>query len=179
MLPALTALPERVRLSAGDNRHSNTLLQEIAMSMLRQLSMAAALALAAGSAAAQTEVKEPWIRATVPGQMGTGMFAQITSARGGKLVSASSPMASIVEIHEMAMDGGVMKMREVPAVELPAGRSVELKPGGFHVMLMDLKQTMKAGDVVPVTLVVQGGDGKRESITVRAEVKALPTRPPQ
>jgi copper(I)-binding protein len=94
-------------------------------------------------------------------------------------MSAASPAAGIVEIHEMALDAGVMKMREVPAVDLPAGRSVALKPDGYHVMLMDLKQTMKAGDVVPVTLVVQGADGKRESIAVRATVKPLATRAPQ
>ena len=73
----------------------------------------------------------------------------------------------------MAMDGNVMKMRAVPGVDLPAGKAVELKPGGYHVMLMDLKQPLKAGDTVPVTLVVEGKDKKRESVDVKATVRQL------
>jgi copper(I)-binding protein len=130
-------------------------------------------ALLAFAAQAQTTVKDAWVRGTVAGQKATGLFAQITSAGGGKLVAASSPVAGMVEIHEMAMDGSVMKMRAVPAVELPAGKPVDLKPGGYHVMLMDLKQDLKAGDAVPVTLVVEGAGGKRESIELKAPVKAL------
>jgi copper(I)-binding protein len=78
-----------------------------------------------------------------------------------------------VEIHEMAMDGNVMKMRAIPGLELPAGKTVELKPGGYHVMLMDLKKELKAGDTVPLTLVVEGADKKRETIEVKATVKPL------
>ena len=135
--------------------------------------------LAAGSAFAQTTVKDPWVRGTVAQQKATGMFAQITSMAGGKLVSASSPVAGVVEIHEMAMDGGVMKMRAIPGLELPAGKAVDLKPGGYHVMLMDLKQQLKAGETVTVTLVVQGKDGKSETLEVKAPVKPLTTAPAQ
>jgi len=78
-----------------------------------------------------------------------------------------------VEIHEMSMEGSVMKMRAVPGLDLPAGKTVELKPGGYHVMLMDLKKELKAGDTVPLTLVVEGADKKREIIEVKAPVKAL------
>jgi periplasmic copper chaperone A len=124
-------------------------------------------------AQAQTTVKEPWVRATVAQQMATGAFMQLTSAQGGQLVSASSPVAGVVEIHEMAMEGNVMKMRAVKELELPAGKAVQLKPGGLHVMLMDLKQQVKAGDSVPLTLIVQGKDGKRETLEVKAAVKAL------
>lgn len=130
-------------------------------------------ALAAFGAQAQTTVKDAWVRGTVPQQKATGMFAQITSATGGKLVSASSPVAGLVEIHEMKMEGNVMRMSAVPGLELPAGRAVELKPGGYHVMLMDLKKDLKAGDTVPVMLVVEGADKKRETIEVKAPVKAL------
>jgi copper(I)-binding protein len=73
----------------------------------------------------------------------------------------------------MAMDGSVMKMRAVSAIELPAGKPVDLKPGGYHVMLMDLKKDLKPGDTVPVTLVVEGADKKRETIEVKATVKPL------
>jgi copper(I)-binding protein len=135
--------------------------------------LALANVLAVQTVSAQTTVKEPWVRATVAQQKATGAFMQLTSAQGGKLVSAKSPAAGIVEIHEMAMDGNVMKMRAVPALDLPAGKAVELKPGGYHVMLMDLKQLLKAGDSVPVTLVVEGKDGKRETLDVKAQVRAL------
>ncbi|TXH46148.1 MAG: copper chaperone PCu(A)C [Burkholderiaceae bacterium] len=135
--------------------------------------LAAGLVALSASASAQTAVKDPWVRGTVPQQKATGMFAQVTSAGGGKLVSASSPVAGVVEIHEMAMEGNVMKMRAIPGLELPAGKAVDLKPGGYHVMLLDLKQQLKAGDTVPVTLVVEGKDGKRETIEVKAPVKQL------
>ena len=130
------------------------------------------LALAAQLAVAQTTVKDPWVRGTVPQQQATGAFMQITSAQGGKLVSASSPVAGVVEIHEMAMDGNVMKMRAIPGLELPAGKAVDLKPGGYHVMLMSLKQPLKDGETVPLTLVVEGKDGKQEKLEVKAPVKA-------
>jgi copper(I)-binding protein len=136
-------------------------------------SVVALAALLAFAAQAQTSVKEPWVRGTVAQQKATGMFAQITSSTGGKLVSASSPVAGVVEIHEMTMDGNVMKMRAVAGVELPAGKPVELKPGGYHVMLMDLKKELKPGEMVPVTLVVEGADKKRETIEVKATVKPL------
>ncbi|MFM8343316.1 MAG: copper chaperone PCu(A)C [Betaproteobacteria bacterium] len=144
----------------------------VASSSLRVLS-ALALMWAAGAAHAQVTIGDPWVRATVAQQKATGMFAQVTSAQGGKLVAASSPVASVVEIHEMAMENNVMKMRAVPGLELPAGKAVELKPGGYHVMLMGLKQQVKEGELVPVTLVVEGKDGKRESVEVKAPVRAL------
>ncbi|HMO49088.1 MAG TPA: copper chaperone PCu(A)C [Rubrivivax sp.] len=144
--------------------------------MKRTITLLAAL-LAFG-AQAQTTVRDAWVRGTVANQKATGMFAQLTSAGGGKLVSASSPVAGIVEIHEMTMDGSVMKMRAVPALDLPAGKTVELKPGGYHVMLMDLKQELKAGDTVPLTLVVEGADGKRETVELKAAVRPLGDSPP-
>ena len=122
-------------------------------------------------AAAQVIVSDPWIRGTVPQQMATGAFMQLKSAKDAKLIEARSPAAGVVEIHEMKMENNVMRMRAVQALALPAGRTVELKPGGYHVMLMDLKQQMKEGEVVPVTLVVESG-GKRETVEVKATVRA-------
>jgi copper(I)-binding protein len=122
---------------------------------------------------AQTTVKDPWVRGTVAGQKATGMFGQIVSASGGKLVSASSSVAGVVELHEMVMDGNVMKMRAVSGLELPAGKAVELKPGGYHLMLMDLRQELKAGESVPVTLVIEGAGGRRETVEIKAPVKSL------
>ncbi|MBX3607363.1 MAG: copper chaperone PCu(A)C [Piscinibacter sp.] len=134
---------------------------------------AAAAFVFATAAGAQTTVKDPWVRGTVAQQKSTGLFAQFTSAAGGRIVAASSPAAGAVEIHEMAMDGNVMRMRAVSALELPAGQAVELKPGGYHVMLLDLKQQLKPGDTVPVTFVVEGKDGQRENVVVQAPVKEL------
>jgi copper(I)-binding protein len=138
-----------------------------------RLAIAMALVAVQWAAHAQTTVKDPWVRGTVPQQKATGMFAQLTSTAGGKLVSASSPVANIVEIHEMVMEGNVMKMRAIPGLDLPAGKAVDLKPGGYHVMLIDLKQTLKTGDTVPVKLVIEGKDGKRETVDVNAPVRAL------
>jgi len=143
------------------------------MKTSHQFALAIALAAASGLATAQTAVKDPWVRGTVEAQKATGMFAQITSTSGGKLVAASSPVAGVVEIHEMAMEGNLMKMRAIPGLDLPAGKAVDLKPGGYHVMLMDLKQPLKEGENVTVTLVIEGKEGKRESVEVKAPVKAL------
>ncbi len=134
---------------------------------------AAACALLALPTLAQTTVKEPWVRSTVAQQMATGAFFSISSAGGGKLLSVSSPAAGVVEIHEMKMDGSTMKMRAVTALDLPAGKAVELKPGGYHVMLMDLKAPLAAGQSIALSLLVEGKDGKRETLTVKAPVKAL------
>ena len=117
------------------------------------------------------------MRSTVEPQKATGAFMQITSPQGGKLVGAQSPVAGVTEVHEMAMEGNVMKMRAVSALELPAGKAVELKPGGYHVMLMDLKQALKAGETVPLTLTVEGKDGKRESVELKLPVKAAAAAP--
>jgi copper(I)-binding protein len=132
----------------------------------------AVMAFASAAASAQTTVKDAWVRGTVEPQKATGAFMQITSAQGGRLVSAKSPVAGVTEVHEMTMDGNVMKMRAMPALELPAGKAVELKPGGYHVMLMDLKQPLKSGESVPLTLVVEGQDGKRETLELKVPVKA-------
>jgi periplasmic copper chaperone A len=142
--------------------------------MKRSWATALALMLSTGASQAQTTVAEPWVRGTVAQQKATGMFAQITSAKGGKLVSASSPVAGLVEIHEMSMEGSTMRMRALPTgLELPAGKPVALKPGGYHVMLMDLKQQLKPGDTVAVTIVVEAHDKTRESLEIKAPVRAI------
>jgi len=134
--------------------------------VLLGLSSAAALA-------ADVEIRNPWVRGTVSGQQATGAFMEITSQSGATLVGATSPAAEVTEIHEMKMDGGVMKMRAIPRLELPAGKPVELGPGGYHVMLIKLKQPLKKGDSVPLTLRVEGRDKKVESIALKAEVRDL------
>ena len=133
--------------------------------------LAAFTALACAAAQAQVSVDKPWVRTTVPQQTTTGAFMTITSVQGGKLVAASSPIAATVEVHEMKMDGDMMKMRAVDAVPLPAGRPVEFKPNGLHVMLTGLKAPLKAGDVVPIRLVVEDAKGKRETVDVKAAAR--------
>lgn len=132
----------------------------------------AACALLVSAAFAQTTVTQPWVRSTVAQQKASAAFMQITSASGGRLVSATSPVAGVVEIHEMAMEGTTMKMRAVAGIDLPAGKPVALTPGGYHVMLMDLKSPLKAGETLDLTLVVEGRDGKRETIAVKAPIKS-------
>ncbi len=123
---------------------------------------------------AQVVVKDPWVRATVSQQKATGAFMQLTSPQDARLVEAKSPVAGVVEIHEMSMEKDVMRMRAMPGgLELPAGKTVELKSGGYHVMLMDLKQQVKEGSSVPMTLVFEGKDKKRSSIEIKAPVKSL------
>ena len=121
--------------------------------------------------AADIEVKDAWARATVPGQKAGGVFMTLTSAKGATLLGGSSPAAKSVEIHEMKHEGDVMKMRAVPKVELPAGKAVALT-GDYHIMLMGLSKELKAGDTVPLTLQVES-KGKKESVIVNAEVRAL------
>lgn len=123
--------------------------------------------------AAPVVVKDAWVRATVAQQKSTGAFMQLTAKADTRLVDVRSPIAGVAQIHEMAMDKDVMRMRPVTGVALPAGQAVELKPGGYHVMLLDLKGQVKAGDVVPVTLVLEGKDGQRTTLDVKATVRAL------
>jgi copper(I)-binding protein len=128
-------------------------------------------------AAAQADVvvKESWVRGTTPAQKATGAFMEITSTDDAALVSASSPVAGVVEIHASKMENNMMTMRAIPRLDLPGGKGVKLAPGGNHVMLMDLKQQMKKGDIVPITLKVEGKDKKVQTIEVKAEVRDLTT----
>lgn len=134
---------------------------------------ALALAIAAAPSFAQVAVADAWVRGTVAAQKATGAFMNLTSPADSALVSASSPVAGLVEVHEMAMDGGVMKMRAIPQLPLPAGKTVSLKPGGYHVMLMDLKGPLKEGETVPIALTFAGKDGKRTTQEIKAPVRAL------
>jgi copper(I)-binding protein len=133
-------------------------------------------ALINGAATAQTvTVADAWVRATVAAQRATGAFLKLSiQGADANLIAASSPVAGVTQIHEMAMSEGVMRMREVTGgVPLKAGQSFELKPGGYHIMMMDLKQPVKAGDRVPLTLTFKQGDGQQTTTQVDAEVRGL------
>jgi periplasmic copper chaperone A len=125
-----------------------------------------------GTIYAQTvKIEGAWVRTTVQGQMGTGGFMKLTADQDMKLISVTSPVAGIGEVHEMRMDGGVMKMRALPnGLDLPAGKAVELKPGGFHVMLMDLKQALPKDTTIPVTLMFKDKAGKDVKMDIKVPV---------
>jgi copper(I)-binding protein len=133
----------------------------------------------ATSAFAQVTVDQPWARATVPQQTASGAFMQLRSATPARLVAVSTPAAASVELHKMEMNGQMMKMREVDSIELPAGEVVNLGAGGYHLMLMGLKRQLKEGDTVPLSLVVEGKGGKRQTVAVNAVVKSLTFAGPQ
>jgi len=128
--------------------------------------------------AADVTVKEPWIRATVPAATSSGAFMQLVSAQDARLIEVRSNVAATVEIHQMAMEGQMMKMHAVPGIDLPAGKPVDLASGGYHVMLMDLKHQLKEGDTVPLTLVIQKKGKKPETVSVDVPVKPLTYNPP-
>ena len=130
-------------------------------------------AIAAIAAHAEVTIKDAWVRATVPQQMATGAFFQIQSNIDTRVISVQTPAAGVAEIHEMKMENNVMKMRAIEHLDLAAGKAVEFKPGGYHLMLMDLKKQIKAGDVIPLTLIVEGKDKKRESIEIKLKARSL------
>lgn len=116
------------------------------------------------------KVEGAWARASVQGQKGTGAFMRLTAQDGARLVRAESPAAGVTEVHEMKMEGDVMKMRAVPSLELPAGKTVELKPGGYHVMLLDLKAPLAKDSTVPLTLVFQDAKGVESKLELTLPV---------
>ena len=122
---------------------------------------------------AQVKVDEPWARATVTGQKATGVFMKLTATQGSQLVGVSSPVAGVAEVHEMKMDGNVMKMSAVPAIDLPAGKSVSLQPGGYHVMLMDLKGPLAKDTSVTITLKFKDSKGVLSQQEVKLPVKEM------
>jgi len=132
----------------------------------------AALALGSAGLHAQTvEVKDAWARATVAGQTASGAFMKITAKEVAQLVGADSSAAEVVEVHEMRLEGNVMRMRAAPVIDLPVGQTVELKPGGYHVMLMDLKAPLKAGSSLPLTLTFRNAKGVESKVQLQVPVR--------
>jgi periplasmic copper chaperone A len=137
----------------------------------------AALALGAGALSAKEvqlknlRIGHPFARATPPGAAAASAFMRVENAgkEADRLLRAASPVAGTVEIHEMTMDGGVMKMRAVPGIDIKPGALVTLKPGGYHVMLMNLKEPLVAGKTFPMTLTFE----KAGSVELTVEVEAM------
>lgn len=139
----------------------------------------ALLAAALGSSSALADdyqakslrVSNAFARATPPGAKVAGAFMTIENRgkEADRLVGITSPVAGLVEMHEMAMDAGVMKMRAVKGIDLKPGATVELRPGGFHVMLENLKAPLKPGDEIPLLLNFE----KAGAVEVKVKVEAM------
>jgi len=142
------------------------------MKLHQFLAITALLAGFAPSAFAQTvDVKNAWVRTSVQGQSATGAFMTLTAREDTRLIGITSPVAGVAELHEMKLDNGVMKMRAVAdGLALPAGKAVELKPGGYHVMLMDLKAALPKDSTVPVTLLFKDAKGVQSRVELKLPV---------
>ncbi len=140
--------------------------------LFRPVAFAAAV-LVGSAALAQAQlpkIEGAWVRSSVPGQQGTGAFMKITAPQPLELVGLSTPAAGLAEVHEMKLEGEIMRMRPLQKLELPAGRTVELKPGGHHLMLQDLKQPLRAGSTVPLTLVFRDAKGAETKLELQLPV---------
>ena len=130
---------------------SNTLLNALSVAVLGF--GVVGLTHAQNAKVGSVQIENAYTRSTVPGQMAAGGFMKIENKGSvDQLISASSPVAGEVQLHEMAMEGNVMRMRQVKEVVVPAGGVVELKPGGLHLMFMNIKAPLAAGESVPVKL---------------------------
>ncbi len=126
-----------------------------------------------GFAAEAVTAGHAWARATAPGQKAAGAYMELVSTADAALIGVETAVAARAELHLMSMDGGVMRMRAVEKIDLPARKTVKLAPGGLHVMLIDLKQPLKAGDKVPLALKVRGADAAVSTIKIEVEVRPL------
>lgn len=122
-------------------------------------------------------VKDAWIRGTVPGQNATGVFMELSSKTSARLVGVTTPLTKHAEVHNMKVENGVMKMSPVAGIDVPAGRTVKLAPGGYHLMLMNLQKPLNPGDKVPLKLTFELADKKRETVDLSVEVRDIKGQP--
>ena len=142
------------------------------MQTLRLGTLVALLSLAFSAAAADLSVDNAWARATAPGQKTAGVYLELTSTTDAALVSAASPLAARVELHSTTLDGGVMRMRAVDRIALPARKTVKLAPNGLHLMAVDLTRPLQPGEKLPLELRVEVSGGAATTIRIDAEVRA-------
>jgi len=140
---------------------------------MQRITLALLLAAATSLAHAQVKVEDAWIRSTVPGQRVAAAYMVIRSAAAATLVGASSPVAKLLEVHETRMEGNIARMGAVPRLALPAGKRVELKPGGYHLMLIDLAKPLAKGDKVVLSLKIEQRGKPPQEVKVEAEVRDL------
>ena len=122
---------------------------------------------------ADVTATDAWVRGTVPAQKSTGAFMTLLSTERARIVEVRTPLAKSAEIHASEMHGGVMHMHATDDLVLLPGKRVELKPGGYHIMLMGLARPLAAGESVPLTIVFEERQGKRRTLDVKAEVRPL------
>ena len=121
--------------------------------------------------AAHVKAENAWLRASVPGQQASGGFMVLTAQEPLKLVGVETTAAGVAEVHEMKMDGDVMRMRAVESLDLPQGQPVALKPGGYHLMLQQLKSPLLKDSTVPVTLVFKDSKGETSRLSLQVPVR--------
>jgi len=141
--------------------------------LLRFSGLLAALFISASVYAGDIQIENAWARATAPGQDAGSVDLTITSKHAATLVGVSSPVAGSAELHSMTSENGMMKMREVKSIELPAGKHVNLGESGYHLMLNGLKAPLKTGDSVPLTLSIKAGKQGVVKVETKAEVRPL------
>jgi periplasmic copper chaperone A len=127
-------------------------------------------------ATAPVTAHAPWARASVQGQRSSGAFMTLEAREPLTLVGASTPVAARAELHEMKMEGDVMRMRELDAVPLAVGKPLQLKPGGYHLMLMDLKAPLAPNTSIPLTLTFRTAAGEQRQLALQVPVSALPPK---
>ena len=150
---------------------------------MRKTVLAAALATlsaCSGGPEGAVAVRAPWARETVPGVQVSAAYARIENGTNHavRLTGAETDVAGRIELHNVTMDGGVMRMRPVAGgIEIPAGQTVELKPGSYHIMLLQLRRPLRAGETIPVTLRFEGAPAIRADVPVRSAAEAAQGRP--
>ncbi len=149
----------------------------ISANLLKACAVVLGLLCAMGAQAQTVTVRDAWIRGTVQGQSASGAFMELSAKTDARLVAASSPVAKVAEVHNMRMENGVMKMFPVAGIDIPAGKSVKLASGGYHVMLMQLQKPLNPGDKVPLQLTFELADKKRETVELSVEVRDLKGQP--
>ena len=148
------------------------------MNMRRTAVMALGSLLISGMAwahadAAHVKVENAWARASVPGQQASGAFMRLTAEEPLKLVGVETTAAGVAEVHEMKMEGDVMRMRAIEALDLPQGVAVDLKPGGYHLMLQQLKGPLVKDTQVPITLVFKDAKGEQSRLSLQVPVRMV------
>ena len=146
------------------------------MNMRRTAVMALGSLLISGMAwahpdAAHVKVENAWARASVPGQQASGAFMRLTAEEPLKLVGVETSAAGVAEVHEMKMEGDVMRMRAIDSLDLPKGVAVDLKPGGYHLMLQQLKAPLVKDSQVPVTLIFKNAKDEQSRLNLQLPVR--------
>lgn len=144
-------------------------IHKLCATLLSGALVALAAVPAVSHAAETVSVSNAWVRATAPGQKTAGAYMELTGSADAALIAVETPVAGKAELHSMSMEAGVMRMRPIGKIALPA----KLAPGGLHVMLLDLRHPLKEGDRVPLTLTIRGAGGRQSTVNVAAEVRAV------